>query len=177
LGQLDERHSETLEQLKESQASVDRVMVSRVVAEEKFQHFNGLYKKMRLQLKEAKAKAADYLHQLSFALEVRDAAWADEIHLEFEAFQTWWRDHARKVDLNQINIKDIPCTNEAIQRLTSLGGKEMIDAAGITDFDYHPPASESEVVSEGGEAREASEDAEATPAAQDPLLFLRGRIR
>jgi hypothetical protein len=32
---------------------------SKVVAEEKFNHFQGKYKKMRLQLKEAKVKAAD----------------------------------------------------------------------------------------------------------------------
>jgi chromosome segregation ATPase len=70
LGQLEEKHSEILEQLKESQASLERVVAGKVVAEEKFQHFNGLYKRMRLQLKEAKAKAADYLHQLSFASRV-----------------------------------------------------------------------------------------------------------
>jgi hypothetical protein len=51
-------------------------MEGRVVAEEKFHHFNALYKGMRLELKEAKAKAADYLHQLSFASRVRDSAWA-----------------------------------------------------------------------------------------------------
>jgi hypothetical protein len=73
---LEEKHSDVLEQLKESQASMERVVASKVVADEKFQHFNGLYKGMRLELKEAKAKAADYLHQLSFALRVRDSAWA-----------------------------------------------------------------------------------------------------
>jgi hypothetical protein len=44
-------------------------------------HFNALYKGMRLELKEAKVKAVDYLHQLSFASRVRDSAWADGLHL------------------------------------------------------------------------------------------------
>jgi hypothetical protein len=35
----------------ESQVSVERTMASKVVAEEKFQHFNTLYKGMRLELK------------------------------------------------------------------------------------------------------------------------------
>ena len=88
LGQLEEKHYETLEQQKESQASVDRAMAGKVVAEEKHKHFQGLYKKMKLQLKEAKAKAADYLHQLSFTSRVRDLAWADSLHLGFETFKT-----------------------------------------------------------------------------------------
>jgi chromosome segregation ATPase len=70
---LEEKQSDILEQLAESQASVERAVEGRVVVEEKFQHFNTLYKGMRLELKEAKAKAADYLHQLSFALRVRDS--------------------------------------------------------------------------------------------------------
>jgi hypothetical protein len=53
---------------------VERAVASKVITEEKFPHFNGLYKGMRLELKEAKAKAADYLHQLSFASRVRDSA-------------------------------------------------------------------------------------------------------
>jgi chromosome segregation ATPase len=114
LGQLEEKHSEVLEQLKESQASVERAVASKVVAEEKFQHFNSLYKGMRLELKEAKAKAADYLRQLSFASRVRDSAWADGINLGFETFRTWWRDPARKMDLNSVNIEDIPMTSRAI---------------------------------------------------------------
>jgi hypothetical protein len=44
------------------------------MVEKKYQHFHNLYKKMRLQLKEAKAKVADYLHQLSFTSRVRDSA-------------------------------------------------------------------------------------------------------
>jgi hypothetical protein len=42
------------------------------------------------------------------------------------------------VDLNLVNIEDIPCTNEAIRRLTNLGREEMPDAAGIWDFNYDP---------------------------------------
>jgi hypothetical protein len=81
---------------------------------------------------------------------------------------------ARKVDLNLVNIEDIPCINKAIRRLTSLGREEMPDAAGIVDFDYHPLAHVSGAVSEGGEAREVFEDADATPAAQDPPVAPQG---
>jgi hypothetical protein len=61
---------------------------SKVVAEEKFNHFQGKYKKMRLQLKEAKVKAANYLRQLSFASMIRDFTWTDGLHLGFETFKT-----------------------------------------------------------------------------------------
>jgi chromosome segregation ATPase len=67
---LEEKQSDILEQLAESQASMERAVESRLVAEEKFHHFNALYKGMRLELKKAKGKAADYLHQLSFASRV-----------------------------------------------------------------------------------------------------------
>jgi hypothetical protein len=53
----------------------------------------------------------------------------------------------------------------------------MPNASGIFDFDYRPPAPRFEVVSEGGEAREAFEDAKATPTAQVPLLLPRGESR
>jgi hypothetical protein len=36
LGQLEEKHSDVLEQLKESQALAERAVASKVVAEEKF---------------------------------------------------------------------------------------------------------------------------------------------
>jgi hypothetical protein len=78
------------------------------------------------------------------------------------------------VGLNSVNIEDIPCTNEAIRRLLSLGQEEMPDAAGISQFDYRPPASEPKVAEEDGEAREASGNVEATPVVQDPLSLLRG---
>ena len=42
------------------------------------------------------------------------------------------------MDLNLVQIEDIPCTCEAIRQLTSLDREEMLDAAGITDFDYNP---------------------------------------
>jgi chromosome segregation ATPase len=64
---LEEKHSDILEQLAESQVSVERAVEGKVVAEKKFQHFNTLYKGMRLKVK---AKVADYLHQLSFASRV-----------------------------------------------------------------------------------------------------------
>jgi hypothetical protein len=160
---LEEKQSDILEQLAESQASAERAVEGRVVAEEKFHHFNALYKGMRLELKEAKAKAADYLHQLSFASRVRDSAWADGLHLGFETFRTWWRDPARKMDLNSVNIEDIPMTKEAIRQLISLGREEMPDAAGIDRFAYHP-----EAAPEGGEAEKEHDDAENPLPAEDP---------
>jgi DNA repair exonuclease SbcCD ATPase subunit len=160
---LEEKHSDILERLAESQASVDRAVASKVVAEEKFQHFNTLYKGMKLELKEAKAKAADYLHQMSFTSRVRDSAWADGLHLGFETFRTWWRDPARKMDLNLVNIEDIPMTREAIRQLISLGREKMPDAVGIDRFDYR-----SEAAPEGGEAEKEPSDAEKPPPAQDP---------
>jgi hypothetical protein len=79
--------------------------------------------------------------------------------LGFETFRAWWRDPAQRVDLNSVNIEDIPCTTEAIRHLISLGRKEMPDTAGIAKFDYHPPAPEPEAAEEDGEAEEASEGA------------------
>jgi hypothetical protein len=73
------------------------------------------------------------------------------------------------VDLNLVNIEDVPATNEAIRRLISLGQEEMLDAERIRTFDYRPPALESEATPGGGEARLASEDAEAISTAQSPL--------
>jgi hypothetical protein len=93
---------------------MERAVANKVVVEKKFQHFNNLDKGMRLELKEAKAKAANYLHQLSFTSRVRDSAWADVLHLGFETFRIWWRDSARKMDLNSVNIEDIPMTSGAI---------------------------------------------------------------
>jgi DNA repair exonuclease SbcCD ATPase subunit len=160
---LEEKQSDLLEQLAESQALVERATEGKVVAEEKFQHFNALYKGMRLELKESKARAADYLHQLSFASRVRDSAWADGLHLGFETFRAWWKDPARKMDLNKVNIEDIPMTKEAIRQLISLGREEMPDAAGIDRFAYRP-----EPAPEGGEAEQEHDDAEEHPPAQDP---------
>jgi hypothetical protein len=120
---------------------------------------------LRLELKEAKAKVADYLRQLSFASRVRDSAWADGIHLSFETFRTWWKDPARKMDLNLVNIEDIPMTSAAIRQLISLGQEEMPDAVGIDRFDYKP-----ETVSKGGEAEKEPKDAMNYPLAQDPPI-------
>jgi hypothetical protein len=140
-------------------------VANRIVAEEKFQHFNSLYKGMRLELKEAKAKATDYLHHLSFASRVRDSAWVDGLHLGFETFKTWWKNPAWKMHLNLVNIEDIPMMSGAIRQLISLGREEMPDAAGIDRFDYRP-----EVTPKGGEAGKAPEDAVTSPLAQDPLV-------
>jgi hypothetical protein len=111
---------------------------------------------MRLQLKGVEAKAANYLHQLSFASWVRDSTWANRLHLEIETFRTWWQDPTWKMDLNLVNIKDVPCTGETIQRLTSLGREETPDVAGIDEFNYNPEADHSEAALEGGKVSEAS---------------------
>jgi chromosome segregation ATPase len=111
LGQLEEKHSETLEQLEASQTLVIKAEKRKVVAEEKYQHFQGKYKK-RLQLKEAKAKAANYLRQLSFTSMIKDSTWADRLHLGFETFKAWLKDPTRKINLDMVHIEDIPCTKQ-----------------------------------------------------------------
>jgi hypothetical protein len=50
----------------------------------------------------------------------------------------------------------------------------MPDTAGIDEFDYRPPAPKPEATEESGEAREASGNAEATPALQDPPIAPQG---
>jgi chromosome segregation ATPase len=70
LGQLEEKHTETLEQLQESQALVERVTEGKLIAEERYKHFFREHRKLTLGLREAQAKVADYLHQLSFASRV-----------------------------------------------------------------------------------------------------------
>ena len=168
LSQLEEKHSLTLEQLNEVQASLDQATRGKFVAEERYKHFHGEYRKAMLELKEVKAKANDYLHQLSFASRVRDAAWTDGLHLRFETFRTWWKDPSQKVDLDKMHIEYVPCTSETMQRLTRLGQEEMPDAVGIVVFDYHPLTEDSEATLEGSQTREAAEYAEATSTARDP---------
>ena len=167
LGQLEEKHSSTLEQLSEFQASLDRAMRRKIVVEERYKHFQDEHRKAVLELKDVKAKVNDYLHQLSFTSRVRDAAWADGLHLGFKTFRTWLKDPSWKMDLDQLKVEDVPCTSDTMRRLTSLSRAEMLDATGIVVFDCHPPAKDSEVV----------KDAEATPTTQDPLLLSRGIFR
>jgi hypothetical protein len=76
--------------------------------------------------------------------------------------------------INSVNIEDIPCTNEAIDRLLFLGREEMPDAAGIVEFDYRLPAPEPEAAKESEKAREESRNAEATPIVQDPHVAPQG---
>jgi hypothetical protein len=45
-------------------------MKGKLVAEERYKHFHSEHRKAALELKEAQAKAADYLHQLSFTSRV-----------------------------------------------------------------------------------------------------------
>ena len=123
----------------------------KVVAKERYNHFQGEYKKVMFELKDIKAKADDYLHQLSFASRVRDVAWADGLHLGFKTFRTWWKDPSRKIDLHQLHVEDIPCTRETLRQLTNLGREEMPEAAGIAVFDYHPPAEDSGATLEGAQ--------------------------
>ena len=79
------------------------------------------------------------------------------------------------MNLNLMNIEDMPCTSETIRRLTSLGREEMPDAMEIDEFDYKPEGDHSEVALEGGEAEEASiKDAEATLAVRDPPVDFQG---
>jgi hypothetical protein len=64
------------------------------------------------------------------------------------------------MDLNLVNIEDIPMTSGAIRQIISLGREEMSDAVGIDRFDYKP-----EAASKGGEAEKRSEDATDSPPA------------
>jgi hypothetical protein len=116
----------------------DKAANATTIAEEKYKFFKGKYVHTRAQLKEVKARAANYLSQLSFASWTRDFAWADGLLLGFETFQTWAKDHARKIGLDEINVEDIPCFKEAMQRLKSLGQKQKLDTIGITQFNYNP---------------------------------------
>ena len=72
------------------------------------------------------------------------------------------------MDLDFVQIEDISCISETMQQLISLGWKEMPDATGIADFDYHPPAEDSKAVPKSAEAREAAEDDEASPLRKTP---------
>jgi hypothetical protein len=67
------------------------------------------------------------------------------------------------MDLNSVNIEDIPMTKEAIRQLISLGREEMPDTAGIDRFAYHL-----KMAAEGGEVEKEHEDAENPLPAQDP---------
>jgi hypothetical protein len=116
LGQLEEKHFETSEQLKVAQAEIvnqialaDRAANATTIVEEKFKFFKGKYVQARAQLKEIKARATNYLRQLSFASWIQDSTWADGLLLHFETFQTWTKDPARNIDLDEINGKDIHC--------------------------------------------------------------------
>jgi hypothetical protein len=122
-------------------------------------------------------KDADYLHQLSFASQVRDLTWADGLHLIFETFRTWWKDLARKMDLNLVNIEDIPCIGEAIWWLTNLGREEMPDAVGIEKFDYHPEVDQSKVVQKVERLGRCLKMLRPLLLYKTPLLLPRGEIR
>jgi hypothetical protein len=67
------------------------------------------------------------------------------------------------MDLNLVNIEDIPMTSGAIRQLISLGREEMPNAVGIDRFDYQP-----EAAPKGGEAEKKPEDVANSPPAQDP---------
>jgi hypothetical protein len=133
----------------------------KVVAEEKFQHLQG----DEAGIEGGQGKGGRLLTSvvLHLASSVRDSAWADGIHLGFETFRTWWRDPVRKMDLNSVNIEDIPMMSEAIRQLISLGQEEMPNAMGIDRFDCRP-----EAVPEGGEVEKKAKDVVNSPSAKDP---------
>lgn len=74
LSQLEEKHAETLEHLQVSKAFAEKVSEGKLIAEEKHKYFRDENRKLSLQLKTIQAAADNYLHQLSFASRVRDAA-------------------------------------------------------------------------------------------------------
>jgi hypothetical protein len=177
LGQLEEKHNEALEQLKESRATVEKVSEGKLIAEERYKHFHGEHRKLSHGLRKAEEKAADYLRQLSFASRVRDAAWADGMYLGFETFRTWWKDPAQRIDLNSVNIEDIPCTGEAIRRLLSFGADEMPDAAGIHEFNYQPPVAEAEDEAEAADSEAVREVSAAAEAGAGPEAAVGGAVQ
>jgi hypothetical protein len=91
----------------------------------------------RGQLANVESLAANYLKQMSYALNIQDTAWADGIVLGFKTFHSWWNDPARTVDLNEVVIVNIPYSDEALEQIKSLGQEEMLDAAWIKEFNYH----------------------------------------
>jgi chromosome segregation ATPase len=86
LGQLKEKHTETLEQLKESQVSTDRALKGKLVAKVRYKHFHGEHRKAMRKLKEAQAKAARlspstvlHLESLRRYLGGRDPPWVRDL--------------------------------------------------------------------------------------------------
>jgi hypothetical protein len=67
------------------------------------------------------------------------------------------------MDLNLVNIEDIPMTSGVIRQLISLGREEIPDAVGIDKFDYRP-----EAAPKAGETEKKPEDVAKSPPAQNP---------
>jgi hypothetical protein len=56
------------------------------------------------------------------------------------------------MDLNEVNIKDISCSDTAMAQLISLGQEHMPNAAGIKEFNDDPFADRIDHGSRGAEA-------------------------
>jgi hypothetical protein len=67
-------------------------------------------------------------------------------------FRTWANDLTRTMDLNEVNIKDIPCSDTSMAQLISLGQEQMPNAAGIKEFNDDPFADRMDHGSRGTEA-------------------------
>ena len=100
-----------------------------VIAEEKLKFFKGKYVKVRAQLKKAKTQVANNLRQLSFASWVRNSAIADTLILGFDTFRTWAKDPTYSINMDEVNIEDIPCSDAAMLQLTNMGQEQMPDVA------------------------------------------------
>jgi hypothetical protein len=58
--------------------------------------------------------------------------------LGFETFQTWAKDPTHSINLNEVNIEDIPCSDAVMSQLMNFGQEQLFDAAGMKDFTYDP---------------------------------------
>lgn len=109
-----------------------------IMAKEKLKFFKSKYVIVRAQLKKAETQAANYLHQLSFASYIQNLAWADKLILGFETFWTWAKDPACTINLDEVNIEDILCSDATMSQLLNLGQEKMPDAIGMREFNYDP---------------------------------------
>ena len=183
LGQLEETHVEVSKQLKVAQdecayqkTMLENATKATVIAEEKLKFFNSKYVKARAQLKKAKAQAANYLRQLSFASWVWNSVFADELILGFETFRTWAKDPTHSINLDEVNIEDILSSDAAMSQLTNLGQEQMPDTVGMKDFTYDPFAKKMNQGSKGTKTipgKEKTSEAVSigsTPAETSPVV-------
>jgi hypothetical protein len=73
------------------------------------------------------------------------------------------------VDLNEVVVEDIPCSDEALERIKSLGREEMPNAARIREFNYHQVGLPSDVEFNFSEAFVEAAPVETTHVEATPI--------